>query len=755
MANLIELQKNYFLKQLNDIQVPHNVKLLVIDDYVEKFFGFIFANPDELLAHVAAVDRIDSPKRRSQQSLEVIYLVKPTKFNISCIDVDFQGRPAKYKNCHIRFLPGFAGYLVEYFNHKRYISQYMKSLAEFKLAFYPRELQVFQTMDIDRPLQIFFNQNCTDLIERNIERTIQSLLNLCIITGEYPIVRYTLPNENQLAITPAVMLVKKVAVQFQDAIDDYARKNQDFPPQSTRPRATLIITDRTLDLFSPILHDFTYQSMAYDLVSTINLRNDLYTYSAESEKGDLEEKSSKLMDLYDDIWIELKYQHIMDAHEYLQGKVKEIIAKNPLLVDRSNVKNTTDLLSVVAHLKGFDEERRKLVLHQTLIEECLKLNRDRKLAEYSDVEQCLSGFGLDADGNKIKNITETIFPLLISKHPSITDKIRYIIIYALYRGGIIEEDFNKLLSFAGILKTHEHFNNFITLMKNFDKLGFPLVKNQPKDKPFEKIWFNDTITNDSNVYNTSRFIPATGNILSKVIANPLYLSEENFPYVKDKPIELLDEEDLMFAGGGSAATTSSTSLRNQRHKATWTKANSASNPNNQANQTRQRIFYYVMGGLTYGEIKSAYEQSSLKNKDIFIGSDSLITPLMFLQSIEHLNAERESLNIKDDKFEDDKVPEFLYAEMQPVAVPVSHVHLRSQNKPITPGMVSSQNNINRSINRNSNPNSNNISSNNGSSQSESFSGVSSSKENSPDDKKDKKKHHNKLKKILGRKKKDK
>ena len=45
---------------------------------------------------------------------------------------------------------------------------------------------------------------------------------------------------------------------------------------------------------------------------------------------------------------------------------------------------------IVAHLKGFDEERRQLTLHKTLIDECLDINALRKLAEFAaDFEQTL------------------------------------------------------------------------------------------------------------------------------------------------------------------------------------------------------------------------------------------------------------------------------------------------------------------------------------------------------------------------------
>ena len=44
------------------------------------------------------------------------------------------------------------------------------------------------------------------------------------------------------------------------------------------------------------------------------------------------------------------------------------------MIDRSKATTSSDLMYIVAHLKGFDEERRQLTLHKTLIDECLDIN---------------------------------------------------------------------------------------------------------------------------------------------------------------------------------------------------------------------------------------------------------------------------------------------------------------------------------------------------------------------------------------------
>lgn len=37
-------------------------------------------------------------------------------------------------------------------------------------------------------------------------------------------------------------------------------------PETPRPRGILFITDRSMDLYAPFLHEFTYQAMVNDLL---------------------------------------------------------------------------------------------------------------------------------------------------------------------------------------------------------------------------------------------------------------------------------------------------------------------------------------------------------------------------------------------------------------------------------------------------------------------------------------------------------
>lgn len=150
--------------------------------------------------------------------------------------------------------------------------------------------------------------------------------NVCITLNEYPYIRYYVPahhgplgalrphestraaprpaNENSLRwrtnlargeqarqseAADAEVLSRVLALEIQSALDEYKRANPDFPVRLLsadarvccgeltvgvgeqkqdpgRQRATLIVTDRAMDVIAPFIHEFTYQAMANDLL---------------------------------------------------------------------------------------------------------------------------------------------------------------------------------------------------------------------------------------------------------------------------------------------------------------------------------------------------------------------------------------------------------------------------------------------------------------------------------------------------------
>jgi syntaxin-binding protein 1 len=444
------------------------------------------------------------------------------------------------------------------------------------------------------------------------------------MTGEYPIIRYYNPNEND-GYFHASILPTMIAQEFQTQLDDYARGHSDFPPPSTRQRSVFIITDRTMDLFAPLLHEFTYQAMAHDNVRTI--KDDVYTYEAETERGDMETKTAKLDDC-DSEWCSLRHLHIMDAKQLFSTRLDEFLSRNDKFVDRSKIKSTSDILTAVAHMQGFDEERRIMTLHKTLIEYLLLINGEKKLAELAEFEQNLANFGVNIDGEREKNLADRLVMILVQERYNFPDKLRAILIYGLYRGGLIEEDYIKLFQLIGFSSPSD-IENKLLYIRNFGQIGFKLIKPSLKSKSvFKRDFLHESISENS--YNTSRFRPAIDSVVTRVIQNSL--PDQLFPYVKDKPLD--ESSDI-----SRTNSTSTTSLRNPKHKPAWARTNSA------YQAPRQRIFYFIAGGMTHSEMRTAYELSSKWEKDVIIGSDEVLTPYSFIQQVHNLSVPRENLHL--------------------------------------------------------------------------------------------------------------
>ncbi len=524
-------------------------------------------------------------------------------------------------------------------------SHAIKSIKTLQIDFVPFESNIFH-INKKKSLEMFYNSECMDLINRLVSETAASLVGVCAVTGEYPIIRYF---DNPNKSFEAFILPKMIAEAFQYQLDAYARDNDDFQPASSRPRSIFLVTDRTLDLYSPILHEFTYQAMAYDVVP---FKDDgIYRYSALDEKGMSLKREGSLSD--DDIeWVSMRHLHIADASQAITNRINELISNNSVMVDRNEAKSASDLLHIVAHLKDFDEDRRRVTLHKTLIEQCLNINQQRHLSEIAELEQICIADGITIDGDACKTLIDDIIQLLASNESSIYDKFRLILIYSIYRGGIIKEDFEKLMSHSNIDK-HDFF---FTVLNNFNKIGLKPIKQDLKTKPPKNMVYHEL--EGEGAYNTSRFIPSMKSLVSQAINGKL--SDALFPYVKDKPV--IDGQDDDLGNGGS--------LRNQKHRAAWSKNTTSSAP-------RQRIFLFVSGGITYSEMRSAYELEKQYDRDVYYGGSEIINPEGFINSVYGLTVDRRKLGLDYDNLKPDAPPSYL---LQPDPLPQSRPQTRPQGQ---------------------------------------------------------------------------
>ncbi|RLV91191.1 Protein transport protein SEC1 [Spathaspora sp. JA1] len=674
-TSLLNIQHDYLLAQIKSVQVPGQLYSLIIDNITESILYRVITK-EQLLRLVTSIEKVDERRKSAGKFINAIYFVDTNIYNCNCIIADVETN--RYKSGIGLFLPlsSHKSEINQYYNARflrhpgvdAYFNQ-GETIHFINVNLYPVESRVFLTDNkTTNSMPIYFNENCSQFVKAQVERAAKSLVSLMVLTGEYPLVRFYNPVDLS---HPAKRLCELLADEFQTQIDEYARLNQDYPPASVadKPRSILLICDRTLDLFAPLLHEFSYQAMAMDIVPDLE-RTGVYKYQAESEAGDIKEVEAKLDDENDEDWINLRHVHIIEASELIIARINDLIKNNPLMVDRSKASSSSDLMYVVAHLKGFDEERKYLTLHKKLIDECLDINSSRKLAEFAaDFEQTCCADGVTFEGERNKTLHDDLIVLLAREDLHINDKIRLVLMYAFYRGGLSESDFKKLAKFIGV-NDREIIGLISRCFTNLYKLGFPIVKTNVKDKPMTRTTFHDI--NNEGTYNTSRFIPAIKQVLTK--ASRYHLDEEWFPYFRDKPLQ----DDIPVSSRANTARTNQLSngtgsLRNPRIKASWASSSSirhvGSTSSSIHNPLNQKIFCYVAGGITYSEIRSIYELSSSLNKEFYIGSESILKPRDFLIGLQSIDKAKSpidlDLNIAKELNQPRECPQFLYETAAP------------------------------------------------------------------------------------------
>ena len=208
---------------------------------------------------------------------------------------------------------------------------------------------------------------------------------VCVSLGEYPTIRYYRPRNPS---HEASVLCLHLARFVQEQIDMYAQYHQNFPPPSNRPRGALYITDRSMDLFAPLLHEFTYQAMAHDLLPI--KEGDKVTYKTIVNEGrpDEEEKEVEIGEK-DKIWVENRHQHMKDTIEKLMGDFQRFIDENPHFTnsDTGNASSLNAIKDMIAGLPQFQEMKEAYSLHLSMAQECMNIFQNHKLPDLASVEQ--------------------------------------------------------------------------------------------------------------------------------------------------------------------------------------------------------------------------------------------------------------------------------------------------------------------------------------------------------------------------------
>lgn len=607
---------------------------MVVDDDSLRVISSVLGMYNLMEQRVTIVEDLKK-KRAPFRDMAALYFLSPTDESVNRLIEDWtpsesRKEPLYGDSAFMYFISRLPDHLLAKIKKCRPLVKRAKALGEVNVDFLAKEERAFH-LDMDSCFSRLFLRGSGRDPSRDEITIANRIVTLCATLNEYPHIRY-----------PAASAVcTKLAGVIHMKMNEFVGSNQAWwyhgdSTHTQRGRSTFLLLDRSHDCLSPLMHEFTYQAMVYDLIP---VDDDRISYEADSPSTHTDEETKAnttkevLLNENDDVWVELRHKHIADVVQTLGTRIREIVQSNTgkVLGKKGSDAAALSLSQMANALKALPEYREvmsKLSQHMHISHQCMDLFNRQGLLDLSELEQTLAT-GKDEGGRtpRINEMVEKMEAALQGIRDSVT-RIRLLAILIVSQKGLRTIDRDRLLGAARLSSAETN------TLANLEKLGITMVRpasNNSKITPMFKRLASSSPDDSESEYTSSRYVSSLKGILRDMQENKLSLEE----YPSVLPMPEAGSSSGVATTARPKAVVGSARKGGATSRSRWTQQNEAT-PKKKPGFQGGRQIVFVVGGMCYSELRSVSEVTASGDIEFIAGSTRFITPADFVDELSSL-----------------------------------------------------------------------------------------------------------------------
>ncbi|EGC36039.1 hypothetical protein DICPUDRAFT_32454 [Dictyostelium purpureum] len=493
--------QEYINKMLSNIQ---GMKVLVLDKETAGIVSMVYTQSKILQKEVFLFEKIENEKEKMLH-MKGVYFLRPTETNINYIKDEL--KDPKYNKYHIFFTNTISSIALGEIA-KADEQDVVSEVQEFFADFYAANPDTF-TLNLPGMLT-----KRSPYWMNNSNRLIDGLFSSLLALKKKPYIRYSANSDTTRYVA------EKIADKMNENRDLFEIRRQKGEYDSL-----LLILDRKDDPITPLLHQWTYQSMIHELLTISNNRVSLA--KAPNIKEDLREVVLSLD--HDAFYKDNLYKNFGDLGASIKDLVDQLQEK---MNTNQNIQTIDDMKKFIEEYPDFQKFSTTVSKHVALMDELSRLISISNLMDVSEIQQELA---CNHDHN---NIYQHILEFIENPKISNQDKLVIVLLYSIrYEDGNVWELKERLsrigispkdIQLIDVLKMYAGKNS-----REGDLLGTKNIFS------FAKSVVKRGLQGVSNIYTQHK--PLLHDILDSILKNklsPSYLSLSTNP-PRDRPQEII------------------------------------------------------------------------------------------------------------------------------------------------------------------------------------------------------------------------